>query len=180
MKVKLTENNLASFILTDVKLEKIPEPYRLQPSVEFQLPFEEYIIFLQKYLGTSDVFYTRTDTIRHYLNNIEMYKHKLFCIFQKDLAIATLKEVYFAEAYNKVVSKIKHTVSIGNTIIKQSDIQGIANNVSLTEQYNLCHLLKKRGYDLKIPISKVNIDLYNYALALWYMSSINAPYWQVE
>lgn len=180
MKVILTENNIASFVLTSIRWESIPEPYRMQPSVNFVIPFETYIAFLQKYLGETDVFLFKTEDIKECLNNIEIYRHRLFRMFQKDVAIAMLKEVYFAESYGKCASNITHLVRDAKLEVSRKDLQGVADNITKLEQYSILKILKQRGYDLHLPVSERNIDLYNYAMTLWYMSSIKAPYWTLK
>ena len=174
--IMVSYTNLAPLFLLDKTFEEKPDPFRLQGDrVMFIIPFNEYKLFIAKYLGTVDYLATPTKTLKAYLNtqnDIELYR-----AYMKDVAVAIGKELYYSETYGKSATHYKH-LSDGNQTYTKEDLFSIykmIGNQTAFRDYLSSH-------DFKLPNSFMdsNFDLWVYSNVLYFFSQSISIEWEVD
>lgn len=103
----VTSDSLAALMLMNKALEPYPEPFRLQPSITFVIPFKEYVTWVMSLPRGSHLLYAETAKIQGAIESANMAA--LLRYFYADMAMALGKELHFAELYGKRASNIRHS-----------------------------------------------------------------------
>ncbi len=160
-------NCLSCLFNEDRRVELIPEPFRMQGVVSFRVTYQEYIRYILTLTRTTGIVLA-ADV--EYLRELASSKNpKLYSSFLKDMAFAVLKEVWFAERYNKDAS-----------IILPATLDSEPSNVSdLLEFYQYCGeservlavMMENAGFEHSIPRRSQNLNLYKLGVLLHYTSN---------
>lgn len=156
MKQDVGAECLAALMVLDRSLEPIPEPFRMQPDIEFIVCFDEYVRFLRTLPTGTPLLYFPTDKLQRFVETRD--EQSLTKAFYIDTALAVCKELFFAEQYGKGAAVIRH------------GFYGCHDTKSIVVEDNtvlaLCHILKEKGFPLSSDISSANARHWRYACKL--------------
>lgn len=175
-------DSLASILVVNRELEEEAEAFRLQPRVNFQINFNNYLEFIDKELNYGRYLCIPMTALKAHVAN---YQNKqsptayafLKRAFFKDLCMGVMKEIYFAEKDGKEVSKISHVIE--GTPMRGLDFieKMYKEKVTVTMELDLIKRISNKRYPIPYPISERNIFAFKYALVLDYCASMGETGW---
>lgn len=126
-----------------------PEPFRGQPDLELQLPYSEYLEFLQCLPSDHNMlFKSPSDAL---LDPLKSY--------YIDMAFAIGKELYFCSQHTMKCTRISHQFHAGQTLPMPP-----LNYKQFEDIYRTA--MKMRSFDIG-TISPTNMPVYRYAVTLF-------------
>lgn len=153
------------------ELEPIPEPFRLQQGMTFRVTlsaYTEYILSLPD--DANVILMTRLDTLKR-LASIK--SPKLYNCFLRDVAVAILKEISYAEEYHTVASAIL-PASTGDNVVTVSYLLSTYAGVQDNVESGVREMLESLRYTLPQNISQDNKNLFNLAIILYRLSLVHS------
>lgn len=162
---------LSCLLDTRRELEPIPEPFRLQQGVTFRVTlsaYTEYILSLPD--GAKTRLMTRLDTLKGLAST---RSPKLYNHFLRDISVAILKEISYAEEYHSVASVIL-PASTGDNVVAVSYLLDMYSGVNDNIEHGVREMLESFQYGLPKTISSDNRNLFNLAIILYRLSLIHS------
>lgn len=152
MVIEATADCLASLLVLEAGLERIPEPFRMQPRIRIEIGFQEYVDFIYMLPEESSLLYSTTSKLRG-AKPMELLKS-----FYTDVALGVGKELYFAERAKKPATVIRHTIKGCRTPWE----------VKVSNQADplLRSMLEAKGFALERSMSSTNSVHWAYACKL--------------
>lgn len=156
--------NLASLLSLNSELETIPEPYRMQENLNIKIGFDTFKAYiLQCSLGDEIMFIdciSMKDSI--YRSDAVIVNY-----YYKYLAIAQLKEISIAQAYDAYATTILPEVdAVYNVSLDTVKEEFLYTSLDLLTLHGV---LAKYSYPVK-PVSENDKNFKCYALAAYYFS----------
>ena len=172
-----TAECLSCLVNSYKELEILPEPFRMQGNVAFRVTPSAYTEFILTLTPESGVrLMTQLDVLKRLAS---IGSPKLYNCFLADMAFAIVKEISYAELFNRHATLILPTSQNANNV-----------QVSyLTEMYSLLNPeveseLRTKvilfGFELPMVVSDNNIDLYKTAVVLYSLSKCNTAVSEVN
>lgn len=95
---KVPATSLSVIFDTDINVERIPEPFRLQPDLVLSIPYSEYLLYVHSLSRDSEInMYPSTKDV---LEQIHPQSIKSYRGYLLNVAFAICKELHFATVYN--------------------------------------------------------------------------------
>lgn len=176
MEVKQVDaDSLASILYTNRQIERLPEPFRGQPHVTLLVDFEDYIRFVTSALGRVGYLYTSaseltTLTSMYRREQSETTRMKLWSAFLKDMAMALLKEVWWAERLGKGATTITQMEILEGITFSAEDIVHIYASAGHERQKVALEWLAGKGYEYPPQVSARNSFLFKLAVTTFHLS----------
>lgn len=178
--VNVDSDSLASILLLIRELEKTPEPFRGQPDVTIIVDFEEYLKFVDTFLGDENLLTLPTktlqDLIREHRQEYKQATKILWCTYLSDMAKAVMKEVYYAEQLDKEATRIQHYISNADVKLDKAGIDLWYQRAGIETQNELLNAMTVNGFTIS-RVSDCNIKHLKYACVLYYFSRQECIYW---
>jgi hypothetical protein len=167
MVVDASYENLSCLVSADGSLELFPEPFRMQKTVIFRIPYDVYVHYLLELPKDTKVILSNDINL---LQTYAEHDHPdLYKCFLQDVAFAILKELSFAEIYKQYATRIIPGAFDGYSIGVSKLIEEFPQSKSAANM-----LLQQAGlYNYKIPrntVSQLNSPLYQLAVVLYQKS----------
>lgn len=181
-KVVVKPDSLASILVVNRELEEEAEEFRLQPKVNFIVNFNDYLKFIDKELNIGDYLSLPMIILKKQVKLYQTEKSKtayefLKRAFFKDMSMAILKELHFAERYRKTVSVISHNIT-GTMSYKDALITKIYETQAREKsEEDLIQKIDKKNYPIAFPVSESNQFALQYAVVLEFYSSLGKTDW---
>lgn len=181
-KVVVKPDSLASLLVVNRELEEEAEEFRLQPKVNFVVDFNDYLKFIDKELNIGDYLSLPMIVLKKQVKLYQTEKSKasyefLKRAFFKDMSMAILKELHFAERYGKTVSFITHNIS-GTMDYQEVLINKIYETQAKEKsEGDLIQKMYKKNYPIAFPVSESNQFALRYAVVLEFYASLGKTDW---
>lgn len=164
IKQTVKADSLSCIISGDYRLERLPEPFRMQKQLSLHVFYAEYVKYVQMLNSDSPV-HLRTDIDK--LKSLATTNNgKLYECFLKDLAFAICKEIWYAELYKRDATTIVPT----SYRSEESQLSDMAQcyNICRSVEYELNWTLVDSGYTALQIKNNYNRILYQFAVVLYY------------
>jgi hypothetical protein len=176
--VFVTADTMATLLLTDPGMEKIPEPIRMQPTVRLVIDFSEYLDFCRAYLHRKDYLATPTAVIKRFLETAD--EGELVKCFYRDMAVAVCKELHFARLYRKQATLFYHTFENPTKVRTAADICAGVNQYSPAAEAFLYPYMTGRGFTFLAGRERENVFMGCYARVLGWSGMASPSRWVYE
>lgn len=157
-----------SCLVNSVKeLEHLPEPFRMQHNVTFRVTLSTYTEFILSITPNTGVrLMTQLGTLQQLAS---VRSPRLYNYFLADISFAILKEISYAENYDRYATVILPTAQNAKNVAV-SYLMDMYNSVSYGVEDELRRFVLMCGYTLPIKVSTRNTDLYRTAIVLYNLS----------
>lgn len=159
-------NALSCLVDENPTIERLPEPFRMQSSVIFYVPYSEYSKYI---LSLKDVDGIVLMTPLSLLRDLASSESPLlFKYFLRDMSFAICKELFYSAAWKQDASVILPT-AINATVLPTTRIESMYESARQYEQ-ELCNKMQNAGYKVSTKLSMHNTRLYKIAVVLYHLS----------
>lgn len=162
-------NQLSCLMDVNIVSERFPEPFRLQPNVQYCVTYEEYINYVMSLRADSTV--KLTQRITTLVDMAQAEQMELYNCFLECMAVAIMKELHFAETYNCAGSVIIPVADTNPSLC--SDLlslhwKGASEQAPVFVQF--CR--KFCGYYIPTKFNPKNEHLFRLAMVLFRISKL--------
>ena len=159
-------NALSCLLNEDPGIEQLPEPFRMQSTVTFCVPYSEYSKYILSLRDTDGIILmTPLSLLRDLASSGSPL---LFKYFLRDVAFAICKELFYATAWKRDASVILPT-TIDGTVVPTSRILTLYTSARQYES-ELCRKMDNAGYTVSTKLSEHNANMYRIAVVLYHLS----------
>ena len=169
-------NALSCLLNEDPGIEQLPEPFRMQSTVTFCVPYSEYSKYILSLRDGDGVLLMSSISLLRDLASSG--SPLLFKYFLRDVAFAICKELFYATAWKHDASVILPTSSDG-TVVPTSRILSLYPSAKQYES-ELCGKMDNAGFKVSTKLSEHNKRLYQIAVVLYHLSYQDATQKQVS
>lgn len=166
MRSEVDADSLAALMVLNRSLEKVPEPFRMQPDLYLDVCFDEYVRFI-RILPDMDLLYLPTRQLKSFVEG--RANAQLLKAFYIDMALAVGKELFFSEYSHRGATTIRHHFK---TRAPQKQL-----GISSTTVLLLHKILGDKGFVLPATISARNQHHWQYACKLLQDAANGATPW---
>lgn len=163
--------NLSCLLNMNRELETIPEPFRMQNNVIFKVTYSEYTDYVLSLKFESQVKLLTDSSVL--INMAHTKQPKLYNHFLQDMAMAIMKEVYFAEMCRKG-GTVLLPVSFNNRNVLVSNMLTMFNQCAASSSLLVSHF-QSFGYMFPKVVSERNGHLFKLAVVLYHLSLSPKP-----
>lgn len=151
------------------ELEPLPEPFRLQQDMTFRVTLSAYTEYILSLPDNASVkLMSRIDTLKS-LASIK--SPRLYNCFLKDMSMAMLKEISYAEEYGAGATVIL-PASMSSNVVATSYLLKAYGSMVLATEPEVRETLYALSYALPKAISQGNKNLFNVAVILYRLSMV--------
>lgn len=159
------------------QLEVLPEPFRMQDKVAFRVTPSAYTEFILTLGPSSSVrLMTQLGVLKRLAS---IGSPKLYNCFLADIAFAILKEISYAEVFNKYATVILPTSRTSKNVCT-SYLSEVYSALNVEVENELRERVRSFGFELPMVVSTNNIDLYKSAVVLYSLSKCDTAVSEVN